>query len=57
MSQIFFNSGTFVILCHFATMGSQFYGFLTIYVQCTYIYMHVYVYVYTYVYIVGHRYF
>ena len=27
MSQIFLNSGTLVILCPFATMGSQFYSF------------------------------
>ena len=31
MSQIFLNSGTLVILCLFATMGPQFYSFLTIF--------------------------
>jgi hypothetical protein len=30
MSQSFLNSGTLVILCLFATMGPQFYSFLTI---------------------------
>jgi hypothetical protein len=29
MSQSFLNSGTLVILCLFATMGPQFYSFLT----------------------------
>ena len=29
MSQIFLNSRTLVILCLFATMGPQFYSFLT----------------------------
>jgi hypothetical protein len=29
MSQIFLNIGTLVILCLFATMGPQFYSFLT----------------------------
>ena len=46
MSQIFLNSGTLVILCPFATMGSQFYCFLTIYV---YVYMYICRYVYIYI--------
>jgi hypothetical protein len=29
MSQSFLNSGTLVILCLFATMGPQFFSFLT----------------------------
>jgi hypothetical protein len=31
MSQIFLNSDTLVISCLFATMGPQFYSFLTIF--------------------------
>ena len=31
LSQSFLNSGTLVILCPFATMGPQFYSFLTIF--------------------------